>query len=458
MHPRTLAVGLAVCLSLSAGAVAPAHASTITGKLVGAKLPAKSAGVASVRAVDPATLAIAAAARVRSARYKLTVPAGRYVLLATTTPFRGQARIDRPVGTVTLRTGARKTLRLTFKRRVRRSAARAAQSFVPVKYPAVWVKHFEVSGPSELSALRKGLADMLITDLMGIKAKCGGVIVEREKLGFLIAEQKLSQSPAGDPSTRIPSNRMIGHNREVTGSLTVTGGTATLTVFVKNTVTGSRRSVTRTAPIAQFFELEQSVVPEVIRLICAPELPSRFDGTWTRVHTDPSRGSWQVTVTGSATFVRTTAAGANYGLTNSSVTWTAAGSRSSGSCTTTYSGGGSGTAVPAHPTLMSLEDVSDRPEAPKPEPTPFYYAIWVHGNEGTPHPYDVTVTCPGGSNTYQDAVSTAFLQIGFRDWWATNPPEIMKTADATLLEGRRSRTPAGGTATYEDSWSFKGSE
>lgn len=463
VHPRGRAVCLAVCLSLSVGAVAPAHASTITGELIGAKLPAGSAGVASVRAIDSATLEIDDAALVRAARYRLTVPAGGYFLLAATTPFRGKAGVNRLLGAVKLRKGARKTVGLSFKHRKLRRATAAASSFVNVKYPAVWVQHFDVSGPSELSVLRKGLADMLITDLVNTKSECGAVIVEREHLKELIAEQTLSRSPAADPGSGIPAGRIIAHNRVVTGRLSVVGGTATLTVVVTNVTTGSKRSVSRSAPIERFFELEQSVVPETARLICAA-LPSRFDGTWTRVYRNPSRGSWQVTVTGSATFVRTTTAGADsgqisYALTSSAVSWTASGSKpatSSSGCTTTFSGGGSDSPPAKPPTELSLEDVSGRSEAPKPEAEPFYYSIWVHGDESGSHEYDVTATCPGGSETYKDSVPLPYLQIGFRDW-TSNPTEVMKTAQPTLLEGHRTRTGGEG-ATVEDSWKFEGSE
>jgi hypothetical protein len=115
---------------------------------------------------------------------------------------------------------------------------------------------------------------MLVTDLMPpLRAACGGRIVEREKLGFMLAEQIL-QDPAKVPST----SKMIGHNREVSGSLTVTGQTMTLTVDVKNVVTGTTRSVTRSTAADRFFELETSIVEEVVRLICGDKPPGHYSG------------------------------------------------------------------------------------------------------------------------------------------------------------------------------------
>jgi hypothetical protein len=147
-----------------------------------------------------------------------------------------------------------------------------------VSYPAVWVQHFAVSGPEEASVLRKGIADMLISDLGGVIAKkCDGRVVEREHLDVAIEEQKLSQSRYSDPSQRIPSGHLIGHNRVVTGTLTVTGATATLTVTVTNTRTGLERWVTHTgAAGAGIFDLEASVVDDVARMICDP--PARYVG------------------------------------------------------------------------------------------------------------------------------------------------------------------------------------
>jgi hypothetical protein len=151
---------------------------------------------------------------------------------------------------------------------------------VSVPYPAVWVQHFAVSGPQEASVLRKGLADMLINDLgRAIAKQCDGVVVEREHLDLIIAEQRLSQSRYADPSQRIPSGHLIGHNRVVGGTLTISGATATLTVTVTNTTTGVQRSVTHTGSAAGdgVFNLETSVVDDVAKLICDP--PARYVGS-----------------------------------------------------------------------------------------------------------------------------------------------------------------------------------
>ena len=275
------ALGLVVAVLAVAGAATPADAATtISGSLGGGKLPAKGAGVASVRAVAVDTGVVADDARLRSGRFSLRVPSGSYVLLAATTPFHGHAGVDRKVDGLRVASGgAARRLRLSLRRRGghvarrRKAHASAGPSFVSVTYPATWVQHFVVSGPPEASGLRRGIADMLINDLIEpIKQKCDGVIVEREHLDLILEEQRLSRSPLIDPATRIRPGRLIGHNRVVSGTLTISGATATLTVTVTNTTTGVARSVTHTGTAAGegIFDLEKSVVDDVAKLICDP--------------------------------------------------------------------------------------------------------------------------------------------------------------------------------------------
>jgi hypothetical protein len=226
-------------------AAAPANASTLSGKVSGAKR------FTTVRAVDARTLVIADVAKVRSRKYTLKVPAGGYWLFAAAKGF------DRSAGKVAIRKGKKKKVPIALRRRPRAQAA-----FRSVKYPAVWVQHFTVSDVSEYGSLRKGIADMLISDLAApLERACGGVVVEREKLAFLLAENA-------------SASKIIAHNRAVSGSWNVAGGTATLTVNVTNVVSGATRSVTRTGDADRFFELVPSVAQEVVRILCAK--PPRF--------------------------------------------------------------------------------------------------------------------------------------------------------------------------------------
>jgi hypothetical protein len=266
-----------------------ASASTISGPLTGAKLPAKGKGVASVRAVSPKTFVVVAADRVQGGRFSLTVPAGAYFLLGTTSPLRGKAGVDRSIGTVKVKKGARKHVRLSLKPRKKTKrklklppipklpTARAA--YVAVDYPAVWQKHFKVTGDPAYRVLGKGLADMLITDVgPPLKAACNGVFVEREKLNVLLAEHALSQSPLADPSTQIEPGKIVGHNKAVTGTISGSGQDLTITATVTDVISGRSRSVTHHGTDG-FFALEPKLVPDLVKLICGDRTPIRLVGT-----------------------------------------------------------------------------------------------------------------------------------------------------------------------------------
>ena len=298
--PAALGRAIALGLAFVAVAAAPgvASASTISGKVTGAKLPKGSKGFSSVRAVRAKDLVIVDVARVRSSRYKLKVPAGTYWLLGSTTPFSGKAGVDPGGAKVTVRKGRKKTVRVSLRKRrqgvpkLPRLPRVARAAFVNSKDPAVWVQHF--STPDDLRQLRRGLANMLIDDLLAPLGKaCNGRIVEREKFDWLITEQLLAQSRRGNPSTRLPTDKMIAHNREVTGSLTVSGPTSTLTVVVKNVATGTTRSVSRSAPNDRFFELETSVIQETVRLICGDKPPAAYSGQATHSLSGSDGGSSQ---------------------------------------------------------------------------------------------------------------------------------------------------------------------
>lgn len=264
---------------------AAAQAATIKGK-AGGRLPGAGKGLATVRAVGARDLAIDAVAVVRRHRYRLQVPAGRYRLFATTIPLAGgRAGIDVGAGKVRVRAGTRKSHRVKFRRRARKRASATAPpaaraAFVDVDYPAVWVQHFTVAASDPgFQVFRKGLADLLITDLATVlEPACGGVVVEREHLDEVIAELIRQQGPGFDPSTRLPTDRLIAHNREVSGSLTVAGDVASLTVFVTDARTGVTKSVTRTGSSDRVFDLETSIVEEVARLICGEEPPAAYAG------------------------------------------------------------------------------------------------------------------------------------------------------------------------------------
>jgi hypothetical protein len=248
--------------------------------------------VASVRAISPKTFAIVAADRVSGGRFSLSVPGGAYFLLATTSPFRGKGGVDRSVGTVKVKQGARKTVRLSLKPRKKKRpglpaipkipgfppTARAA--FVNVDYPAVALRTYNVTvADPQFQALGNGLPDMLTTDLLDpLKAKCNGKLVERRRFDVILTEHALQQSPLVDPATRIQFDKIIAHNKNVTGTISGTANNLTITSTVTDVVSGRSRSVTHHGTKG-FFALEPKIVPDLVRLICGEPPPKAYVGT-----------------------------------------------------------------------------------------------------------------------------------------------------------------------------------
>ena len=184
--------------------------------------------------------------------------------------------------------------------------------------------------------------------------------------------------------------------------------------------------------------------------------PKTFIGTFSATVTQT--GGYVFHYTGTATFTRSPTSlpidigSIRYDLTGGSVTLTASGSTVS--CTAS---GGSTRGLVTDPTVatamkLTLEDVTGNPNAPNPEPNPFYYSIWLAAFDTMNIP-TYTRTC--GAQATTDYAPAEFLKVGFRDWWAPNPPEIMKAQQPTVLAGSRSRSN-GPSVTVDETWDFRG--
>ena len=81
--------------------------------------------------------------------------------------------------------------------------------------PTVAVLYFDYTGKDEqMGVLRKGLAQMLISDLAAVDAVR---IVERDRLQQLLDEQKLGQSGKIDPATAARVGKLLGARYMVMG-------------------------------------------------------------------------------------------------------------------------------------------------------------------------------------------------------------------------------------------------
>jgi TolB-like protein len=85
--------------------------------------------------------------------------------------------------------------------------------------PRVAVLYFDINSTDpEHQVLKKGLCEMLITDLAGDPAL---TVVERTRLEEVIAELDLQRSPKVDPATAQRVGKLLGAQYLVMGSITV---------------------------------------------------------------------------------------------------------------------------------------------------------------------------------------------------------------------------------------------
>ena len=306
-------VALAACCLVPAGA--SAADATVKGTFAGPGLPDAGEGVTSVRAVNAATGVVGGTDYTsgKRDRWRLVVAPGPYALAAATVPFGGGKQVDRLVAFVGARSGDAETLKLKLKRKRKGhhphlgpvGAARVAEGFgdVDVDYPAIWVHQFEVqSSNPELQVLRKGMAEMVLTDLSAAVGTetCPGAIVERERIQDVLNEHALSRLPGFDPSTAVRPGRLIRDNASVTGTVAESGGHAVITATYTDRRPGHARTKTVTVqgPAADIFGLEQQLAQKLIEVICSDGLPDIYTGSFDGRSADSEMTrTWSGTVT-----------------------------------------------------------------------------------------------------------------------------------------------------------------
>lgn len=282
-------VSLALALLLGcAVAACAARPATLTGTLTGARLPAAGHGRVPVKAIRLADgRVLAGTYATPRGRFTLKAPAGSYAVVASVIPERGaRPPVERVAAFVAAKAGKRVAVRALRARRRgaggRRGRARqqvvARAAFQHVRYLALWVRRWRVPG-GDLRVFERGMTDMLITDLTAVVGRCGGAVVDRDMWDVLLTEQRLQQSPAFDPSTRVQQGLLIVPNATVSGTMTVSGSTMTLTARFHDERTGRRGTATVSGPADYVFDLEQELVGKLERLICN-ETPRTYEGTF----------------------------------------------------------------------------------------------------------------------------------------------------------------------------------
>lgn len=130
----------------------------------------------------------------------------------------------------------------------------------------VAVAYFDnASGHVELEALRKGLADMLITDLAGLSSI---QIVEREKLNAVLQELKLGKSKFIDPKTAQKLGKGLAAQYILTGSYLVQGDEMRIDSRLVEVATGKIAAAEKAeGKRDDFFALEKDLVDALVKAL-----------------------------------------------------------------------------------------------------------------------------------------------------------------------------------------------
>ena len=114
------------------------------------------------------------------------------------------------------------------------------------------------TGRAEYDVLQKGLADMIVTDLVGVEPL---VVLEREKLEAVLGELKLQRSKMFDPKTAQQVGRLIGASHAVTGSIHAVAPKVRIDLRLVEVKTGKVKLTTSvTGRPDDLFDLEGELV------------------------------------------------------------------------------------------------------------------------------------------------------------------------------------------------------
>lgn len=120
-------------------------------------------------------------------------------------------------------------------------------------------------GDPAMDKLKKGLADMLITDLSNINMLA---IVERDKLESILKEQKLSNSKEFDPSTAAKVGKLLGAQIILTGGYFEMMGSLRLDARFIDVETGKiLKSDGVDGDISTFFKIQKQLSWKIIKTL-----------------------------------------------------------------------------------------------------------------------------------------------------------------------------------------------
>jgi TolB-like protein len=143
-----------------------------------------------------------------------------------------------------------------------------ARAAPPDARPTVAVLYFDYSGKDgEMAVLKKGLAQMLISDLSALD---GVRLVERDRLEEILAELKLAQSGKIDTATAAKVGKLLGARYLVLGGYFDLMGTLRADARVVEVETGKVVQSTGAQGKPQdFLDLEQKLSASVAKILSA---------------------------------------------------------------------------------------------------------------------------------------------------------------------------------------------
>lgn len=134
--------------------------------------------------------------------------------------------------------------------------------------PVLMVIYFDnLTGKPEHDVMKKGLAEMVITDLIGYD---GITVVERDKLEAALGELHLQDTAAFDPATRVTAGKLVGARYVISGAMLGVMPEVRIDARLTDIMTGADvvAASVRGAP-ERLFDLEQDLVGKLISSIGA---------------------------------------------------------------------------------------------------------------------------------------------------------------------------------------------
>jgi TolB-like protein len=145
----------------------------------------------------------------------------------------------------------------------------------------VAVLYFQNQGNPTLEPLKVGLAQMLVTDLVG---KPNVTVVERQQLQAVLDELQLAHRGVVDPATAVRVAKLVGADHVVMGGYFELAGTFRLDARVVRTETGVvAHAKGLTGKTSDFQELEQALAEDLARWFRTSDTPG--------VPADPPQGA-----------------------------------------------------------------------------------------------------------------------------------------------------------------------